>query len=402
MTNRRFGMALLSVIAFSFTAAACAGATAPPAATTAPAAKPAATTAAPAAAPAAPAAATTAPAAPAATKPAAAPAATAPAAAAPAASGGMAALPKPVAVGDPKSYPAVKPKNGQSYVIGLSMEAIDHPALVTIYTNVENAAKQLGWQVIRTDGGGDPVKQVAGMEDMVAKGIDMLMVQAAKAAPLKPALDRYSQQKLPFMFVGKPIKETAAISLVGPDNYYIGQQAGKWWVEALKKKNGSAKGNIFVIEGIIGDETSVDRIQGAKDVWKDTPDIKIVAQQPADYRQPQAVRVVANLLQANPQKIDGIFAANGDMALGALVAAKDAGRLGEFLVTGIDCSPEELTSIKAGEETACFAWVPDGEYAVGVAKDYFEGKPVPPALVVGTYTVEKDTADKFPPAWPAK
>ncbi len=284
----------------------------------------------------------------------------------------------------------------------MSLEAVDHPALVELYTEVQKGAEGFGYTFLRTDGGGDPEKQVAGIEDMVSKGADLIIIQAAKADPLKPELQKLHDKGIPFMFAGKPILGTQAFSIVGPDNYYIGTQAGKWWADALTKKNGAAKGNIFVIEGIIGDETSVLRIKGAKDTWQNYPDIKVVAQQPADYRQPKAVEVVGNLLQAHPEKIDGIFAANGDMALGAAVAAKTAGRLGEFLITGIDCSPEEMTSIKNGEETACFAWSPDGSHAIQVAHDYLMGQQVSSDVVIGTYTVTKDNVDQSSPAWPPK
>jgi ribose transport system substrate-binding protein len=308
-------------------------------------------------------------------------------------------LPGVLLRGDKVATKAATPKNGKNFVVGLSLEAVDHPSLQTIIQHAKEATKEWGWELLVTDGGGDPEKQVAGIEDMVSKGIDLLMVQAAKAAPLKPALEDLAAKNIPFMFVGKPIKGTKAFSLVGPDNKYIGQQVGPWIVEQIKAKNGSEKGNIVVIEGITGDETSVDRIGGAMEELKKYPDIKIVAQQPADYRQPQAVTVVSNILQAHPEKIDGIFAANGDMALGAVVAAKDAGRLGEFWIIGIDCSPEELTSIKAGEETACWYWRPSGSQGIQAAKSYLTGEGYYPEVVAPTGRVDKTNAATSQPSW---
>jgi ABC-type sugar transport system substrate-binding protein len=301
--------------------------------------------------------------------------------------------------GDKVPGEAVEPKYGDSYVIGLSLEGVDHPFMQSIIADVTAAAEENGWDLLVTDGGGDPEKQVAGIEDMVAKGIDLLMVQAAKAAPLKPILAEMHEQGIPFMFVGKPIKGTDAFTIVAPDNYYIGQQIGPWIVEQMTAKNGEPKGNIVVIEGIPGDETSMDRIGGAMDVLKDYPDIKVVAQQPADYRQPQAVTVVSNILQAHPETIDGIFAANGDMALGAAVAAKDAERLGEFWIIGIDCSPEEMTGIRAGDETACWAYKPSGKEASLVVKAYLAGEGSHPVVVSPTYRVDADNVETGKPAW---
>ena len=293
----------------------------------------------------------------------------------------------------------IEPKNGDHFAIGLSLEAVDHPFMQSIIADVTAAAEENGWDLLVTDGGGDPEKQVAGIKDMVAKGIDLLMVQAAKAAPLKSILGEIHEQGIPFMFVGKPIKGMDAFTIVAPDNYYIGQQVGPWIVEQLEKEHGEPKGNIVIIEGIRGDETSMDRIGGAMDVLQDYPDIKIVAQQPADYRQSQAVKVVSDILQAHPETIDGIFAANGDMALGAAVAARDAERLGEFWIIGIDCSVEELTAIQAGEVTACWAYKPSGKEACLVVKAYLAGEGAYPVAVSPTYMVDETNVATSSPAW---
>ena len=301
--------------------------------------------------------------------------------------------------GDLVPHDAITPAHGDKYVIGLSLEGVDHPFMQSIIADVTAYSEAKGWDLLVTDGGGDPEKQVAGIEDMVGKGIDLLMVQAAKAAPLKPILEKLSGQGIPFMFVGKPIKGTDAFTIVAPDNYYIGQQIGPWIVEQLEAKNGAPTGNIVIVEGIPGDETSMDRIGGAMDVLKDYPDIKVVAQQPADYRQPQAVTVVSNILQAHPETIDGIFAANGDMALGAAVAARDAERLGEFWIIGIDCSPEELSGIKAGDETACWAYKPSGLEASKIVDAYLAGEGSYPVVVSPTYRVDASNVETEKPAW---
>ena len=111
--------------------------------------------------------------------------------------------------------------------------------------------------------------------------------------------------------------------------------------------------------------------------------------------------MVTNILQAHPEPIDGIFAANGDMALGAVVAAKDAGRLSEFWTIGIDCSPEELTSIKGGEETACWAWKPSGKEGIQTVKAYLDGEDYYPLVVAPTYMVDKNNVATSQPAWGA-
>jgi ribose transport system substrate-binding protein len=119
----------------------------------------------------------------------------------------------------------VEPKNGRHYLIGLSLEAVDHPFMRSIVADITECVESWGWELLVTDGGGDPAKQAEGIKDMVGGGIDLLMVQAAKAEPLKPVLAEVHDQGVPFMFVGKPIKGTDAFTIVSPDNCGIGQHS---------------------------------------------------------------------------------------------------------------------------------------------------------------------------------
>lgn len=289
----------------------------------------------------------------------------------------------------------------KKWLIGLSQEGLDHPFMITQREQIMEAAKKYpNIEVIATDGQNSVVKQVSGIEDMMAQGIDILLVQAAKAEGLKQELEKVNEKGIPFLFVGKPIKGTDAVTMVSMDNYAIGKQVGEFIAETLKNKNGEAKGNIVILEGIPGDQTSEDRVGGAKEILKDYPDIKIVAQQPANYRRPEAVSVMQNILQANPSgTIDIIYAANGEMALGCVQAVKDAGRLDEIDILGLDGQKEELDAIKAGEMTATWQYKPCGtegfEYAIKILK----GEEVSPVVTVKSDMITKENVDNYEPSF---
>lgn len=295
---------------------------------------------------------------------------------------------------------AAAPVGAQTFTIGLSQEALDHPWLATQRRQVEEAAKAAGVKVRATDGQGSVVTQIAGIEDMLTKGIDLLMVQAGKAEGLRQELERVNETGIPYIFVGKPIEGTSAVTMVSMDNKLIGTQIGQYIVEQLTKKNGSPKGNIILIEGIPGDETSVLRIGGAMSVLEKEPDIKIVARQPADYRRPQAVSVMQNILQANPKgTVDVVYAANGEMALGAIQAIKDAGRGGEMIVIGLDGQKEELDAIRAGDLAATWTYSPAGTEGFETALKILKGEPVPPRVILPSVQITRDNVDQVQPAF---
>jgi ribose transport system substrate-binding protein len=109
------------------------------------------------------------------------------------------------------------------------------------------------------------------------------------------------------------------------------------------------KGNVVIIEGVRGSLTSIDRVRGFQQALKESPNVKLVASQPANYQRLQALQVMENLMQSFPQ-IDGVLAANDAMALGALEAMDAAKR--KAPVTGINATKEAIDAIKEGRMLA--------------------------------------------------
>ncbi|ALP67081.1 hypothetical protein AN416_30690 (plasmid) [Paraburkholderia caribensis] len=191
-----------------------------------------------------------------------------------------------------------------------------------------------------------------------------------------------------------------AITMVSGDNRALGVDAGQYIVETLTKKYGKPKGNIVLLEGIPGDETSVNRIGGVTSVTGKSADIKVIAKQPADYRRPKAYAVMQNILQAHPAgTVDLVFAANGEMALGAIQAIKESGRSSEIKVLGLDGQKEEFEAIRAGDEAATWLYPPAGTESMAVALKILKGEKVPPKVVLPTVRVTKENIDSVKPAF---
>jgi ABC-type sugar transport system substrate-binding protein len=277
-----------------------------------------------------------------------------------------------------------------SETIGLSQESLDHPWLATQRKQIEAGASAAGVRLLATDGQGNVATQIAGIEDMQSKGIKLLMVQAGKAEGLRQELQSLKERGIPYMFVGKPIENAGAITMVSGDNRALGADAGQYIVDSLTQKNGKPKGNVVVLEGI----------PGAESVLKKYPDIKIVASQPGDYRRPKAYSVMQNILQAHPPgTIDFVFAANGEMALGVIQAVKESGRSKEIKVTGLDGQKEEFDAIRAGDEAATWLYPPAGTEGMAVALKILKGEKVPPKIMLPTVRVTKDNVDTVKPVF---
>lgn len=290
-----------------------------------------------------------------------------------------------------------------SFVIGLSQEGLDHSYMITQRDEIIAAAAaytDADVRVISTDGQNSVATQVMGIEDMLAQGINLLMIQAGEGEGLRSALDRAEELGVPYIFVGKHVHGTNADALIGNDNYEIGMLAGQWTVEYLIERNGSPSGNVAIIAGIPGDQSAEDRVKGFLNVVEAYPDINIIANIYAYYRRPQAFSVMQDILQANPVgTIDVLYGTNGETSIGAAQAIADAGRTGEFAVLSIDGDVASIEEIKAGRITVAWTFETGGSLGFEVAMRILRGEEVPLEFIIATKQIDASNAETATPAF---
>jgi ribose transport system substrate-binding protein len=102
------------------------------------------------------------------------------------------------------------------------------------------------------------------------------------------------------------------------------------------------------------------------------------------------MNVMQNLLQAHPD-IDGVYATNDEMALGALRAVQTAGIKKDIAIIGFDGTPDALKSIRDGGLTATIKQdsYMIGYYGVEYAVKYLNGEEVEKEIPVPTLVIDK-------------
>lgn len=117
------------------------------------------------------------------------------------------------------------------------------------------------------------------------------------------------------------------------------------------------------------------RVDGFKKGLSDTPDIKIVAEQPGITRA-EALTTAQNIMQANAN-LNGLFGFGDDAALAAVIAAKSAHN-DNIKIIGFDGMKEACDAVDS-EKTfaAVIRQYPDqmGAKAIDAAVDHLNGKP---------------------------
>jgi ribose transport system substrate-binding protein len=129
--------------------------------------------------------------------------------------------------------------------------------------------------------------------------------------------------------------------------------------ELFKTFKTPGHGKIIALQGRLGDTPNAERWEGLQQVLSKNPGIQLLQWQSAQWDRTQAYNDIKAMLVAHPD-IDGVWAANDDMAMGAIQALKEAGLSGKVLVTGCDGIPEMFDAIKAGLAAATI--LNDGKY----------------------------------------
>lgn len=191
-------------------------------------------------------------------------------------------------------------------------------------------------------------RQVALVEEMIAQQVDAIVIAPADSKALIPVLKRAQAAGVIVVNIDNKLDSEvladAAIELpfVGPDNRNGARQVGEYLAQQLQ-----AGDQVALLEGIPTSFNSQQRRQGFEEAMT-AADIEIVATQSAQWEMGIANQVAAAILSEHPQ-LDAILACNDSMALGALAAAKAAGRAGEVKIVGFDNISGVQRAIRDGE-----------------------------------------------------
>ena len=164
-------------------------------------------------------------------------------------------------------------------------------------------------------------------------------------------------------------KGVATVQILS-DGYSGSVEIAKYFVATLNKK-----GTYVELLGITGDNNTRARSSGFHSVVDNYSDLKMVAQQSADFDRNKGMEVMESMLQAHPD-ITGVFCGNDAMAMGAYQALVGAGKDKTVKVFGFDGAEDAVKSIKEKKLVATGMQFPKimAEKAAIFADEYYKGK----------------------------
>lgn len=272
------------------------------------------------------------------------------------------------------------------------VSTLNNPFFISLKDGAEYEAKKLGYNLVVQNANNDNQTELNMAQTDIQKKPAVLILDPVDSNAIVSAINNANNANISVLaFDRKPVGGKID-SFIGFDAILAGKQAADALGKAL-----NGKGKIAEIQGIMGTNVAQDRSKGFEDEMKAKyPNVQIVATQPADFDRSKALNVMTNVLQAHPD-INGVYAANDEMAMGVLAALKAAKLTDKVTLVGNDGIDDALNAINKGEMAATNAESPfyEGMKVAEIAGNIIDGKSVSQETTLKGTVVTKDTISDY-------
>ncbi|MDT0677636.1 D-ribose ABC transporter substrate-binding protein [Autumnicola musiva] len=273
------------------------------------------------------------------------------------------------------------------------ISTLNNPWFVVLGETAANRARELGYEATIFDSQNNTAKEAEHFENIIASGFDAILFNPTDAEGSVSNVKRAKVAGIPTFCIDREVNSlNGPVTQIISDNFSGCVELGQYFVRELNKQ-----GNYVELLGLVGDNNTWNRSKGFHSVVDDFPQLKMVAQQSADFDRSKALEVMESVLQANPN-VSAVFCGNDAMAMGAYQALVASGKAEEVKVFGFDGAEDVMDAIKDGKITATAMQSPKlmAKTAAEMADKYLQGdKDIPRKIPIAVEIVTKENIDEF-------
>ena len=274
--------------------------------------------------------------------------------------------------------------------IGATYMTMNNPFYSVIDEELRLMIESRGDILLTRDPALDQDKQNDQIHELLAGGIDLLVINPVDFQQIRPALEEARDAGVPVVIVDSQVSDPALVACtIASDNY----GAGVLCAEHLIRTRDSAR--IALLEHPTA-QSALDRIQGFCDTIADYPQYQIAGRASSDGQLELAMPALDGLLDADPD-IDVVMALNDPTALGAMAALEERQLLDRTLVYGVDGAPEAKNMIFEGVMTATVAQSPIqiGQTTAQVIYQILSGEDYESEIIVPVELITAENVGQF-------
>lgn len=289
----------------------------------------------------------------------------------------------------------------QAMKIGITQNNVGVDSYQTTYEKAFIAAAEANPDVeaVVLDAGGDVARQIAQVEDLIQQEVDAIIIWPTNGEAVIPAVRKAKKAGIPVIATNSNIAEAGfdfISSFSGPDNITQGRRSAEIMCDKFKAMGIENEAKVVHITGQPGYTTAIERAKGFNDRLPEVcPNVVQVDEQPGDWNREKSQQVMEAFL-VKYDDIDGVYAGDDNMGVGALNAARAANREGIIFV-GATNFAVGYEAMAAGEYWGSIYQSPvdDAEAALKTAIDVLSGKEVPFLNYFDTPKITQDNMSEF-------
>lgn len=232
---------------------------------------------------------------------------------------------------------------GDSYKIGVLMKTMSDTYSNKLGEAIQAYAEETypDCDLYLMDGQADVAKQISQAEDLIAKQVDVIVLNPQDADGSAQVLDLAAEANIPVIEINTETTRKDYVSFIGSNDVQAGEIMGNFVMEQI----GEEGGQYAILEGNMGQSAQLLRYEGLQNTILANDKYECVATLSADWSRDKAMSITEDWLGKYPD-LKAIICENDDMSMGALQAAESQNR--DLILIGTDAIPDALQAVKDG------------------------------------------------------
>src|SRR5256884_6784609 len=186
----------------------------------------------------------------------------------------------------------------QKTTIGVSLAQDDNPLYILMLKGIRARAQELGWEVATVSSNEDKLKQINGVQDLIARGVKAVLISPIDAVGVNAAYDAAAQAKIPIISLARGSSSPNQTLHVAMDEKQIGRDIASWTAQRI-----GGKGKVAMISGPPGAPTFRNLNEGYLEVMAKYPSISVVARNEGALTRERGLKVAEDALRSEERRV---------------------------------------------------------------------------------------------------
>lgn len=286
---------------------------------------------------------------------------------------------------------AAAPMTVEAKTIGVALSSDTNPFYIAMLKSMRAQAKKLGHEISVVNAEEDIAKQLNGINDLIAKKVDGILISPIDAKALCSAYDKAAAAGIPMMSIARGSACKSQLLHIAVDELRVGAEIAAWTAKAIGNK-----GKVAMLAGPAGAQAFINFAKGYADEMAKHPGISVVFRHEMNTTRENGLKFGEDALVAHPD-LRAIYGANDEIGMGAAQAVIAAGKKKDIVVTGMNGIPPAIAAVNRGrlDLTVALNPVAWGKLGIDTMSAHLTGKKFDKKVFVGHALVDKSNAKNF-------